>query len=325
MVTASCPVLAPLERLWNHSLGSCKIFICINKIASLTSPEQPCPDLAVSPHERNAPDSSWSLWPLKTALSLSSRSVFYSWGVPHTFLSPGTEFFCMCMPILAGLLHPVLLSCVFAPSLRLPVLWSCPDPAHSQNRESLGVDVTDSRVGLVYVHFWGPWRRKLTQERGAVRLSYLCKASALLTNELLCCLQNTGDFWGPSCSARVLINNKCLSPPAWSNCTPVYTRTFQHHPAPAGARNNTFLRPGAQAAASSGDLPHGLNAVLILSRLLIFQGESCNELWELRRRVVEQNECARGVFGVSFRLMQSLKIKPLQQKDNTASLSLPPH
>lgn len=76
MVTASCPVLAPLERLWNHTLGSCKIFICINKIASLTSPEQPCPDLAVSPHERNAPDSSWSLWPLKTALSLSSRSVF---------------------------------------------------------------------------------------------------------------------------------------------------------------------------------------------------------------------------------------------------------
>lgn len=79
MVTASCPVLAPLERLWNHSLGTCKIFICINEIASQSSPEQPCPDLAVSPHKRNAPDSFWSLWPLKTALSLSSRPTCIDW------------------------------------------------------------------------------------------------------------------------------------------------------------------------------------------------------------------------------------------------------
>lgn len=186
--------------------------------------------------------------------------------------------------------------------------------------------VTDTRVGLVYVHFWGPWRRKLAQERGVVRLNYLCKASALLTNGLLCCLQSTGDFWGPSCSAGALINDKSLSPPAWTNCTSVCASTSQHRPAPGAARNNTFLRPGSQAAASSWGFYHDLNAVLILSRLLIFQGESCNELWELRGRVVEQNKCARGVFGVSFRLMQSsLKIKPLQQKDNTASLSLPSH
>lgn len=153
------------------------------------------------------------------------------------------------------LLITLLLSFVFGPSLRLSVVWSCPDPVCSQNTESLGMDVTDTRVGLVYVHFRGPWRRKLTQERGVVRLSYLCKASALLTNGLLCCLQNTGDFWGPSCSVKALINNKCLSPPAWTSRTSVYASTFQHHPAPAEARNNTFLRPGSKAAASSGDFP----------------------------------------------------------------------
>lgn len=262
-----------------------------------------------------------------TALSLSSRptctvwSAFCSRFLLHTLLSPWIEFCCVCTPILLRLLHPVrgnlgaphscgwlllislLLSCAFGPSLRPPVVWSCPDPACSQ---SLGMDVTDTRVGLGCVHFWGSWRRKLTQEHGVVRLSYICKASALLTNGHLCCLQSTGDFWGPSCSVRALINNKCLSPPAWTNCTSVCASTFQHHPAPVEARNNTFLRPGCPPL---GIFPWLECCTLILSRPLIFQGESCNELWELRRRVVEQNKCARGGFWCFFQVNAITKDK----------------
>lgn len=178
----------------------------------------------------------------------------------------------MCMPILICLLHPVrgnlgaphsykccfCSPCFWAVSFVLHWGFLSSDPVQillALRTESLGIDVTDTRVGLVYVHFWGPRRRKWTQERGVVRLTYICKASALLTNGLLCCLQNMGDFWGPSCSVRALINNKCLSPPAWTSYTFICANTSQHHRAPVETRNNTLLRPGPQAVASSGDFP----------------------------------------------------------------------
>lgn len=72
----------------------------------------------------------------------------------------------------------------------------------------------------------GPWRRNWAQDVG--RLNCLCKVSALQAGGLLWYLQNARDFWEPTCSVRLLINNKCSPPSLWTHCIAVYASAFKH-------------------------------------------------------------------------------------------------